>query len=63
MDNKGEADWLAGDAPSLADYFLGPLAFYVSSTPDAEILLTEQRVHMWWNRMKSLETFKATKIN
>jgi glutathione S-transferase len=63
MDNKGEADWLAGDVPSLADYFLGPLAFYVSSTPDAEILLTEQRVHMWWDRMKALETFKATKIN
>jgi hypothetical protein len=35
----------------------------VSSTPDAEILLTEQRVHMWWDRMKALETFKATKIN
>ena len=60
MDNKGEADWLAGDAPSLADYFLGPLAFYVSITPDAETLLNEQRVHTWWNRVKVLETFKAT---
>ena len=60
MDNKGKADWLAGDSPSLADYFLGPLAFYVSITPDAEALLTEQRVHAWWNRMKAFETFKAT---
>jgi glutathione S-transferase len=51
---------LAGDAPSLADFFLGPLAFYVSITPDAETLLTERRIHAWWNRLKALETFKAT---
>jgi glutathione S-transferase len=60
MDNKGEADWLAGDAPSLADYFLAPLAFYVSITPDAEALLTEERVQGWWDRMKELKVFKAT---
>jgi glutathione S-transferase len=63
MDNKGEADWLAGDVPSLADNFLGQLVFYVSTTPDAATLLREPRVHMWWDRLKALETFKATKIN
>ena len=38
MENKGDAPWLAGDAPTLADYFLAPMFFYVSLTPDAERL-------------------------
>ena len=60
MENKGDAAWLAGDQPSLADYFLAPIIFYVSLTPDAEALLGVSGVGEWWSAVKELETFKAT---
>lgn len=60
MDNKGASPWLAGDAPSLADYLLGPIVFYVSLTPDAEELLALDGVKPWWHAMSGLRTFKDT---
>ncbi len=60
MQNKGEHPWLAGDKPTLADYFLGPIMFYVSLTPDAEQLLAVPGVADWWQRMQEIESFKQT---
>jgi glutathione S-transferase len=60
MDNKGDAKWLAGDQPSLADYFLAPIVFYVSLTPDAEILSQIPGVSDWWTAMQGIEVFTAT---
>ncbi|MDJ0610970.1 MAG: glutathione S-transferase family protein [Kiloniellales bacterium] len=57
---KGDDPWLAGTEPSLADFLLGPIFFYVSLTPDAERLLAVPGVADWWERIKEVESFKAT---
>lgn len=60
MENKGDSAWLAGDRPSLADYFLAPIIFYVSLTPDADQLLSIPGMSAWWEAMNGIESFKAT---
>ena len=60
MDNCDGAKWLAGDQPTLADYFLGPILFYVSLTPDADAVLSVPGVKEWFEAMQSLETFAKT---
>jgi glutathione S-transferase len=60
MENKGDSAWLAGPAPSLADYFLGPILFYISLTPDAERLLAVPGVAEWWEAMQQVQSFKST---
>ena len=39
MEIKGDDPWIAGANPGLADFFVAPVLFYVSLTPDAERLL------------------------
>lgn len=60
MNNGDGAKWLAGDAPTLADYFLGPILFYVSLTPDADAVLSVPGVKAWFEAMQDLETFAKT---
>lgn len=60
MANKGADPWLAGAAPSLADYHLGPILFYSALTPDMAELSAVDGVGPWWERMQAHETFAAT---
>lgn len=60
MENKGEAKWLAGDTPTLADYFLGPIMFYVSLTPDAGAVMAVPGIAEWWEVMQAHDTFAKT---
>lgn len=60
MEIKGDSSWLAGDKPTLADYFLGPIMFYVALTPDADRLLSIPGVSDWWQGMNGIESFKVT---
>lgn len=60
MDNKGEAAWLAGDQPSLADFLLGPIVFYISLTPNAQEVLSVPGIGDWWQRMQGIDSFTAT---
>lgn len=60
MDIKGASPWLAGDAPSLADYFLGPVIFYVAISPAADELLAVPGVKDWWDRIAGNPTFVAS---
>ncbi|KAF0676515.1 glutathione S-transferase family protein [Profundibacterium mesophilum] len=57
---RGEDPWAAGEAVSLADYYLGPLLLYVSLTPDAGQLLGTGRTADLWERLQGDEDFKAT---
>jgi glutathione S-transferase len=52
--------WIVGKQPTLADYFLGPVVFYVAMTPDADQVLALPGVGRWWEAMQAHETFKAT---
>ncbi|MFP4536687.1 MAG: glutathione S-transferase family protein [Dichotomicrobium sp.] len=63
MEIKGDDPWLAGQRPSLADYLLAPILFYISLTPDAERVMGRPDVQNWWQAINKLETFKATEPN
>ncbi len=60
MEIKSDDPWIAGANPSLADFFLGPILFYVSLTPDAERLMAVPGVAAWWAAINEVESFKAT---
>ena len=60
MGIKGNDPWIAGANPTLADFLLGPILFYVSLTPDAERLMAIPGVADWWAAMNELESFKDT---
>ena len=60
MEIKSDDPWLAGPKPSLADFLLGPILFYVSLTPDAERVLAVPGVADWWARLNDVESFRAT---
>ena len=60
MENKGDHPWLAGPHPTLADYLLAPIMFYVSLTPDADRLFSRPGVAEWWEKMQRVESFRQT---
>jgi glutathione S-transferase len=60
MEIKGDAAWIAGDRPSIADYLLGPLMFYVSLTPDGADLLAIDGMADWWRAISADEDFTAS---
>lgn len=60
MGIKGNDPWIAGANPTLADFLLGPILFYVSLTPDAERLMAIPGVADWWASINELESFKDT---
>ena len=60
MEIRGDDPWIAGSNPSLADFFLGPILFYISLTPDAERLMAVPGMATWWAALNEVESFKAT---
>ena len=52
--------WIVGERATPADYFLGPVIFYVAMKPDADRVLSLPGVGRWWEAMQAHETFKAT---
>lgn len=60
MEIKGERPWIAGEQPSIADYLLGPLMFYLSLTPDKGEVLGEAGLQDWWDRLSADEHFAKT---
>ena len=59
MKTKGNSHFIAGDL-SLADLYLAPIAFYVSLTPDRDVLFDVPGFVAWWDRIEALPSFKAT---
>ncbi|MEM6974623.1 MAG: glutathione S-transferase family protein [Pseudomonadota bacterium] len=58
---QGNSPWLASEQnPSLADYFLGPIIYYVAMTPAAEELMAIPGVQAWWDKISADARFKAT---
>lgn len=62
MKTKGASPFLAGE-PSLADFHLAPILFYVSLTPDAEAVFGVDGFADWWARVQALKSFQATQPN
>jgi glutathione S-transferase len=59
METKGASRFIAGDL-SLADLFLAPLAFYVSLTPDKDVVFDVDGFAGWWATVQALPSFKKT---
>jgi glutathione S-transferase len=63
MKIRGADPFIAGAAPSLADFYLAPPCFYVGLTPDAAAAFDVPGFAEWWARAQALESFKATTPN
>lgn len=60
MKIRGESAFLAGDKPTLADFLLAPICFYVSLTDDAETLFATEGFGDWWQRMQDVSSYRNT---
>ncbi len=57
---KGDAPYLAGAAPSIADLYLAPLIAYIAKTPHKDEVLALPGMEPWWGTVSGRESFKAT---
>ena len=60
MKVRGKDPWIAGAEPSLADYYLAPICFYVGLTEDAGKVFDVPGFADWWTRVQALPSYKAT---
>jgi glutathione S-transferase len=59
MDTRGGSAFIAGDL-SLADLYLAPIAFYLSLTPDQDVVFDVPGFADWWGRIQALPSYQAT---
>lgn len=57
---RGEATYLAGAEPSIADLYLAPLLAYVTLTPHKDEFLALPGVGDWWDTVSGRESFRST---
>jgi glutathione S-transferase len=60
MKIRGDSPYLAGDKPTLADFYLAPICFYVSLTDDAGALFSVDGFDDWWQRMQEVSSYRET---
>lgn len=60
MKLRGNDAFIAGARPSLADFYLAPICFYVAHTPDASQVFSVDGFAPWWERMQALPSYQAT---
>lgn len=63
MKIRGNSDYIAGDKPTLADFYLAPICFYVNLTDEAGRLFDVPGFSDWWDRMQQMDSFKSTEPN
>lgn len=62
MKTQGSSPFIAGEL-SLADFYLAPIIFYVSLTPDKDAVFGVERFAEWWAKIQALQSFKDTQPN
>lgn len=62
MKTRGSSPFIAGDL-SLADFYLAPIAFYVSLTPDKDAVFDVDGFAQWWASVQALPSFIKTQPN
>lgn len=60
MKIRGDSPWIAGDRPSLADFYLAPICFYVSLVESGPEVFDVPGFGDWWERVQQLESYRAT---
>lgn len=56
----GGHKFLAGDAASIADFFLVPIIFYLELTPEKTLLDSRGKIRRWYDSMASRPSFAKT---
>jgi glutathione S-transferase len=52
--------FIAGARPSLGDFYLAPICFYVALTPDAGEVFGVDGFAAWWDRMQAMPSYQVT---
>jgi glutathione S-transferase len=60
MKLRGGNAFIAGERPTLGDFYLAPICFYVSLTPDANEVFAVDGFAPWWERMQAMPSYQAT---
>lgn len=60
MRNRGDADFLAGERPSLADIFVAPACFYLELVGESARFAEIPGFEAWWQRVKTLAGYRAS---
>jgi glutathione S-transferase len=60
MKLRGNDAFIAGARPSLGDFYLAPICFYVGRTPDAGEVFGVDGFTAWWERVQALPSYQAT---
>jgi len=60
MKIRGDSDYLAGAKPTLADFYVAPVCFFISLTDEADKLLAADGVADWWQRMQDVQSYRNT---
>lgn len=60
MKIRGDSPFIAGERQTLADFFLGPICFYIGLTEDAGELFAVEGFAPWWERLGALPSFTRT---
>ena len=63
MKLRGKDPYIAGARPSIGDFYLAPICFYVSLTPDANEVFAADGFAPWWDRIQGLPSYRATAPN
>ena len=59
-DLVGDKDWLAGTAPSLAEFHAAPMFGLFEEAPEgAELIAAYPAIKAWWGRMKTRPSYRA----
>jgi len=62
MQTKGTSAFIAGEL-SLADLYLAPIAFYLSLTPDRDVVFNVPGFAAWWASIQALPSYQSTPPN
>jgi glutathione S-transferase len=60
MKLRGGSAFIAGERPSLGDFYLAPLCFLVSLTPDANEVFAVDGFASWWEQVQAMPSYQAT---
>ncbi len=63
MKLKDSDPWIAGSEPSLADFFLAPVCFYVDMTEDKAAAFDVPGFADWWARVQAMDSYASTMPN
>jgi len=60
MKLRGGSAFIAGERPSLGEFYVAPICFLVSLTPDANEVFAVDGFARWWEQVQAMPSYQAT---